>query len=111
MYKRYQALALAQFPEATDRLTRRASRLACVDASPEMIPINARRLVEAGLPAPRQMEAGLFSWEPDRAWNVVFFSSWLSHVPAGSFLPFWRTVTAALKPGSGRAFFVALLPD
>ncbi len=94
----------------TERLARRASRLTCVDASPEAIAVNKRRMDGAGLPAPRYVEADLFRWEPDGAWDVVFFSFWLSHVPPGRFEPFWRTVSAALKPG-GRVFFVDSLPD
>ena len=42
---------------------------------------------------------------PDPAWDVVFFSAWLSHVPGGRFGDFWSLVRGLLAPG-GRAIFV-----
>jgi hypothetical protein len=46
-----------------------------------------------------------FDWRPPRRYDVVFFSFWLSHVPAGRFDSFWRLVDRALQP-SGRVFFI-----
>lgn len=52
------------------------------------------------------MHADLFSWTPPAgAFDVVFFSFWLSHVPPARFDAFWRMVREALRPG-GLAFFV-----
>ena len=94
----------------TERLARTASRLTCIDASPETIEINRARLRSAGLPEPRYAVADLFAWTPDETYDAVFFSFWLSHVPEDRFEAFWSTVARALKPG-GRAYLVDSLPD
>jgi SAM-dependent methyltransferase len=87
----------------TCRLLRHASDVTAVDASPEMLALAASR-VPGGAPV-RFVEADLFTWEPDRRYDVVFMGFWLSHVPAGRFASFWALVTAALAP-RGRVFFV-----
>lgn len=87
----------------TERLARCATSLTCVDASPETLLRNRARLKEAGLKLPRYVEADLFRWIPDRQYDAVFFSFWLSHVPSADFAAFWAMVRAALKPG-GRVF-------
>ena len=87
----------------TQRLARRATTLTCVDASPETLQHNRARLTASGLTLPRYIEADLFRWRPDRQYDVVFFSFWLSHVPSADFAAFWAMVRAALKPG-GRVF-------
>lgn len=94
----------------TRHLAERASSLTCVDASPEVIAVNRKRLAEAGLPTPAYVEADLFAWTPSRRYDVVFFSFWLSHVPTERFASFWRMVASALKPG-GQVFFIDSLPD
>jgi demethylmenaquinone methyltransferase/2-methoxy-6-polyprenyl-1,4-benzoquinol methylase len=94
----------------TERLARGAATLTCVDASPEALAINRARLAGAGLALPRYVEADLFAWAPERAYDVVFFSFWLSHVPPERFDRFWGTVAEALKPG-GRAVLIDSLPD
>lgn len=87
----------------TGQLLRHASDVTAVDASPQMLAIAAIR-VPAGAPV-RFIEADLFSWEPDRSYDVVFMGCWLSHVPAERFASFWARVAAALAP-RGRVFFV-----
>jgi len=94
----------------TERLARTADRLTCIDASPETIEINRTRLRSAGLPLPHYQVADLFDWRPDVSFDPVFFSFWLSHVPAERLAPFWSSVAAALQPG-GRVFFIDSLPD
>jgi SAM-dependent methyltransferase len=86
----------------TSQLLRHASDVTAVDASPEMLAIAASR-VPAGAPV-RFVEADLFTWEPDRRYDVVFMGFWLSHVPAERFESFWGVVAAALTP-RGRVFF------
>ena len=86
----------------TERLAPRAAELTCVDASPEVIALNRER-VSAG--HVEYVCADLFTWQPSRRYDFVFFGFWLSHVPAGAFIPFWSTVARALVPG-GRVFFV-----
>ena len=86
----------------TRQLLRHASGVTAVDASPEMLAIAASR-VPGGAPV-RFVQADLFTWEPDRRYDVVFMGFWLSHVPAERFGSFWALVAAALAP-HGRVFF------
>ena len=86
----------------TERLAPLTSELTCVDASPEVIALNRRRV---GAEHVDYVCADLFEWQPPRRYDFVFFGFWLSHVPAGAFIPFWSMVARALAPG-GRVFFV-----
>ena len=85
----------------TERLAPRATALTCVDASPEVIALNRRRVRGAHV---GYVCADLFHWQPRARYDFVFFGFWLSHVPAGSFIPFWSMVARCLRPG-GRVFF------
>jgi SAM-dependent methyltransferase len=87
----------------TGQLLRHASDVTAVDASPEMLALAASR-VPSGAPV-RFVAADLFSWAPDRRYDVVFMGFWLSHVPPERFASFWALVAAALTPG-GRVFFM-----
>lgn len=90
----------------TVELARHAKGITAVDASPEVLEINRARLDESGLQTPvGYVLADLFDWRPDRAYDVVFFGFWLSHVPPRRFAAFWELVRSALGPG-GRVFFV-----
>jgi demethylmenaquinone methyltransferase/2-methoxy-6-polyprenyl-1,4-benzoquinol methylase len=86
----------------TEHLARHATTLTAVDASPEMLSINRERLGEAVV---HYLEADVFDWQPDRAYDVVFFSFWHSHVPPEHFESFWALVRSCLKP-EGRAYLV-----
>ncbi len=86
----------------TERLLRHADAVTAVDASPEVLAINERRV---GSDKVSYVEADLFAWEPPRRFDAVFFSFWLSHVPPERFEDFWRLVRRALRPG-GRFFFI-----
>ena len=48
------------------------------------------------------VQADVFAWEPERRYDVCFFSFWLSHVPRGLRPAFLAKVERALAPG-GRA--------
>ena len=85
----------------TERLAPYAEALTCVDASPEVLALNRRRMREASI---EYVCADLFHWRPPARYDFVFFGFWLSHVPAGCFLPFWNLVARCLVPG-GRVFF------
>lgn len=86
----------------TQQLVHRATSITAVDASPEMI---ARaQLLVSDAPV-RFVESDLFSWEPDRRYDAVFFGFWLSHVPEDRFEPFWAKIADCLSPG-GQVFFV-----
>lgn len=85
----------------TGQLLDHATDVTAVDASAEMLAIAAAR---AGGPRVRFIQANLFSWRPDRRYDVVFMGFWLSHVPDGRFESFWSLVADCLKP-RGRVFF------
>jgi demethylmenaquinone methyltransferase/2-methoxy-6-polyprenyl-1,4-benzoquinol methylase len=86
----------------TERLVRYADHITALDASPEVLALNAQRV---GSTAVQYIQADLFEWQPTDAFDVVFFSFWLTHVPAERFETFWDLVARCLKPG-GRVFFV-----
>jgi SAM-dependent methyltransferase len=85
----------------TGQLLRYAADVTAVDASPEMLAIAAARV---GRERVRFVQADLFSWRPDRRYDVVFMGFWLSHVPPGRFESFWSVVADCLEP-QGRVFF------
>jgi SAM-dependent methyltransferase len=85
----------------TGQLLRHATDVTAVDASPEMLAIAAARV---GIERVRFIQADLFTWKPDRLYDVVFFGFWLSHVPSQRFASFWSLVADCLKP-AGRVFF------
>lgn len=87
----------------TKELAPYAEGITAVDASPEVIELNRQRM--AGVFRVDYVLADLFQWEPSKAYDVVFFSFWLSHVPADRFRDFWEKVRIALEP-EGRVFFV-----
>jgi SAM-dependent methyltransferase len=85
----------------TGQLLRHATDVTAVDASPEMLALAAARI---GSERVRLVQADLFTWKPDRRYDVVLFGFWLSHVPAERFESFWSLVAACLEP-AGRVFF------
>lgn len=87
----------------TQQLARLARSVTAVDSAPEMLALNRARLADAG--NVRYLQADLFAWTPDKRYDAVFFSFWLSHVPPERFTAFWALVRDALAPG-GRVFFV-----
>ncbi len=86
----------------TEKLVTIAKQLTVIDASPEMIEINRGKLPSAPV---RYIQANLFEWEPDRAYDLVFFSFWLSHVPPERLDAFMAMVRRAIRPG-GRLFII-----
>ena len=86
----------------TEQLVRYADEVTALDASAETLAINRQRVASDRV---RHVQADVFDWTPDAAYDVVFFSFWLSHVPPDHFAEFWGRVRAALAPG-GRVFFV-----
>lgn len=86
----------------TQALVRHASELTAVDAAPEAVERNRRRVGDERV---RYVTADLFDWEPEARYDLVFFGFWLSHVPPERFAEFWELVRRALGPG-GRVFFV-----
>ncbi len=85
----------------TSKLPRYAADVTAVDGSPEMLAAAAARV---GSERVRFIQADLFTWRPDRRYDVVFIGFWLSHVPDERFESFWSLVADCLKP-DGRVFF------
>jgi demethylmenaquinone methyltransferase/2-methoxy-6-polyprenyl-1,4-benzoquinol methylase len=91
--------------EWTIRLAEAATSVVGVDAAPEMRELALAKLQDAGKRNVELRVDDLFSWQPDRDFDVVFFAFWLSHVPESQTDRFWRSVHDALRPG-GRFFLV-----
>lgn len=87
----------------TRDIVRHARTLTCVDGSPRMLERNRGLLGERA--NVRYLEADLFDWTPDRAYDEVIFAFWLSHVPDDRFDAFWDLVQRALVRG-GRVAFI-----
>jgi SAM-dependent methyltransferase len=85
----------------TPHLAGHADTVTAVDASPEMLRLAAARVADARV---RFVEADVFSWQPDRRYDVVFFGFWLSHVPLERFDAFWSLVDDCLGAGGRVAF-------
>jgi SAM-dependent methyltransferase len=85
----------------TCQLLRHATDVTAVDGSAEMLALAAAR---AGRDRVRFIQADLFTWKPDRRYDVVFMGFWLSHVPDEHFESFWSLVADCLEP-DGRVFF------
>lgn len=86
----------------TEALAGWADTLTAVDAAPEMVAVARERVP----PAKISFEiADVFSWDPGIRFDVIFFSAWLSHVPASRFEEFWRLLRGLLADG-GRVLFI-----
>ena len=86
----------------TRRLLPFADELTALDASPEVLVINASR---HRCDHVRFIRADVFHWRPEGQFDTIFFSFWLSHVPPERFVAFWELVRACLASG-GRVFFL-----
>jgi ubiquinone/menaquinone biosynthesis C-methylase UbiE len=86
----------------TERLARCAGTLTVVDSSPEALELNRARTGRADID---YEVADVFAWRPKRAYDVVFFSFWLSHVPRRQCAGFWSMVRSCLSP-QGRVFLI-----
>lgn len=86
----------------TDEILPFASEVTALDASPEMLQNHRQK---CGSSKVRYVLADVFSWDPDRSYDVVFFANWLSHVPLRLLERFWALVGRSLND-RGRVFFV-----
>lgn len=94
----------------TQALLTIGQHITALDASPEMLEINRRKLNNARV---HYQQADLFAWEPEQTYDLVFFAFWLSHVPPERLDDFFARVQRAVRPG-GQLFIVdqyAPLPD
>jgi SAM-dependent methyltransferase len=87
----------------TCRLARCADRVTAVDSSPEVLDRNRAKVGPDA--AVDHVVADLFTWDPPRAFDICFFSFWLSHVPRARLAGFWDMVDRALEP-DGRVFLI-----
>ena len=86
----------------TEALAGWASQVTAIDAAPEAVAIARNRIRAANV----SFEvADVFSWQPGTRFDVIFFSAWLSHVPASRFEPFWRLLRDLLAD-DGRVLFI-----
>ncbi|HEX5296227.1 MAG TPA: class I SAM-dependent methyltransferase [Streptosporangiaceae bacterium] len=86
----------------TEALAGWADTVTVIDAAPEMVAIARDRVPSANV----SFEvADVFSWDPGTRFDVIFFSAWLSHVPANRFGQFWQFLRGLLA-GGGRVLFI-----
>jgi SAM-dependent methyltransferase len=86
----------------SQHLAQTARTLTVLDSSHETLRINRERVDR---PDVTYIVADIFGWRPDRRYDTVFFSFWLSHVPRRLFEKFWELVGSCLRPGGG-AFLI-----
>ena len=86
----------------TEHLLPYVHTLTAVDASEEVLALNRRRIQSDRV---NYIQADLFTWEPERRFDTIFFSFWLSHVPPERFETFWHSLRGWLNP-DGRVFFI-----
>jgi demethylmenaquinone methyltransferase/2-methoxy-6-polyprenyl-1,4-benzoquinol methylase len=72
-----------------------------VDASLEMIEINRAKVSSDRV---SYLLADLFSWQPERIYDAIFFGFWISHVPLEQLDTFLHSIVAMLRP-KGKVFF------
>ena len=87
----------------TQALAGAADTLLAIDAAPEAIAIARERVGPAD-----NVEfevADVFSWTTRDRFDAVFFSAWLSHVPADRFKDFWLLLRSLLAE-DGRVLFI-----
>jgi SAM-dependent methyltransferase len=86
----------------SQRLALTARTLTVLDSSSEALRLNRERVSR---PDVTYVVADVFEWRPERGYDTVFFSFWLSHVPRRLFENFWELVGSCLGPG-GRVFLI-----
>jgi 2-polyprenyl-3-methyl-5-hydroxy-6-metoxy-1,4-benzoquinol methylase len=86
----------------TEALARWADTVTAIDAAPEAVAIARDRVRLASVSF---QVADAFSWDPGTQFDVIFFSAWLSHVPASRFGQFWQLL-GRLLAGNGRVLFI-----
>lgn len=86
----------------TEALAELADTVTAIDAAPEAVEIARDRVRSANV----SFEVvDVFSWDPDARFDVIFFSAWLSHVPASRVEGFWHSLRGLLAE-DGRVLFI-----
>lgn len=86
----------------TQELVRIGETVTAVDASPEMIEINRKRVAD---PRVTYQRADIFDWTPQQRYDLVFLAFWLSHVPPDVADAFLMKVSNAVRP-QGHLFII-----
>ena len=81
----------------TEVLVKIARSVTALDSSREMIEKSKSRLKEN--PKARYVLADFYDWTPDRAYDAVTFSFWISHVPSFKLDEFASKVSRCLRLG------------
>ncbi|RUT01852.1 hypothetical protein DSM106972_064750 [Dulcicalothrix desertica PCC 7102] len=86
----------------TQEILNIGNNITAIDAFQEVIEINRYKL---NSPKVDYHQLNLFAWEPDREYDLVFFSFWLSHVPPELIDAFLEKVYNSVRP-SGKIFTI-----
>lgn len=86
----------------TKELLEIGGTVTAIDASPEMLAINRARIADDRA---RYQEADLFTWEPERQYDLLFAAFWLSHVPPEFMEAFLDKIRRAVRP-SGTVYII-----
>jgi demethylmenaquinone methyltransferase/2-methoxy-6-polyprenyl-1,4-benzoquinol methylase len=95
----------------TAELARHATSVTAVDASEEVLAINAAKVRDSTPTRIEYIVADLFNWEPTRTYDTIFFGFWMSHVPESRWPAFWDLVDRALEPTGQVLFCDSAHPD
>lgn len=87
----------------TEALVKTARSVTALDASKEMLERCRSRLGPS--PRVRYVVADFYKWSPDREYDAVSFSFWISHVPASKLDEVVAKISRCMRPG-GKIFFV-----
>lgn len=90
----------------TQELVKLGKHVTAVDISEEVIAVNKQKLPEANV---TYQLADLFTWQPDKTYDLVFFGFWLSHVPPKLLNQFAEKAASAIRPG-GKLYIVDSRP-
>jgi demethylmenaquinone methyltransferase/2-methoxy-6-polyprenyl-1,4-benzoquinol methylase len=80
----------------TRELLQISQNITALDASQEVLELNREKVQSEKVTYQQQ---DLFAWQPDRQYDLVFFSFWLSHVPPEFLDEFLAKVYRATKTG------------
>lgn len=86
----------------TERLVKNARSVTSLDSSKEMILMSKARVASDLV---KYVVADFYEWTPEKSYNAVAFSFFISHVPSSKLDAFASKVSLCLKP-DGTVFFV-----
>ena len=86
----------------TGRLEPYCTSLTAVDSSDEVLKINQAKYQS---PKIEYQQADIFKFKPEKKYDFIFFSFWLSHVPPEKFEAFFELLAASLNEG-GKIFLM-----